>query len=83
MIGELAAHGLDVHYMIVNDVIVNPDCDFHRQRQEMQRPYIEMLDDEYDGDIALIELPLLPYEVKGVERLKEVEGFLFGPRGGH
>ncbi len=83
VIGELAAHGLDVHYMIVNDVIVDPDCDFHRQRQAMQRPYIEMLNDEYDGDITLVELPLLPYEVKGIERLKEVEGFLFGRRGGH
>ncbi len=83
VIGELAAHGLDVHYMIVNDVIVDPDCDFHRQRQAMQRPYIEMLNDEYDGNITLVELPLLPYEVKGIERLKEVEGFLFGRRGGH
>ncbi|MCP4535818.1 MAG: ArsA family ATPase [Chloroflexi bacterium] len=83
VIGELAEHGLDVHYMIVNDVIVDPDCDFHRRRQEMQRPYIEMLGDEYDGDITLIKLPLLPYEVKGVERLEEVEAFLFGPRGGH
>jgi arsenite-transporting ATPase len=82
VIGELAAHGLDVRYMIVNDVIVDADCDFHRQRQAMQRPYIEMLGDEYGDGMALIKLPLLPYEVKGVERLKEVERFLFGPRGG-
>ena len=79
VIGELAEHGLDVHYMIVNHVIVNPDCDFHRRRQEMQHPYIEMLGDEYDGDIILIELPLLPYEVKGIERLKKVEELLFNP----
>jgi len=77
VIGELAQRGLDVRYMIVNDVIVDPDCDFHRQRQEMQRPYIEMLQDEYDGRIALIELPLLPYEVKGVARLADVARILF------
>jgi arsenite-transporting ATPase len=82
VIGELAEHGLNVRYMIVNDVIVDPDCDFHRQRQETQRPYIEMLGHEYGDDMTLIKLPLLPYEVKGIERLKEVEGFLFGPRGG-
>jgi anion-transporting ArsA/GET3 family ATPase len=63
-------------------VIISPDCDFHRQRMEMQRPYLEMLDEEYGGRMALIELPLLPYEVKGVERLREVEGILFGLGGG-
>jgi arsenite-transporting ATPase len=78
VIGNLEKHGLDVHYLIINDVIVAPDCGFHRQRAEMQRPYIQMLDDEYGDRMTLIKLPLLPYEVKGVERLKEVEGILFG-----
>lgn len=82
VIEDLQKHGLDVRYMIVNDVIKSPDCDFHRQRMEMQRPYLEMLDEEYGGRMALIELPLLPYEVKGVERLREVEGILFGLGGG-
>ena len=78
VIGELAEHGLGVRYMIVNDVIVDADCDFLQRRMEMQRPYIEMLNDEYAGKITLVELPLLPHEVKGIERLAEVEGFLFG-----
>jgi anion-transporting ArsA/GET3 family ATPase len=81
VIGDLEKHGLDVHYVIINDVIVAPDCGFHRQRMEMQRPYIQMLDDEYGDRMTLIRLPLLPYEVKGVERLKEVEGILFGSGG--
>ena len=78
VIEDLQKHGLDVHYMIVNDVITAPDCDFHRRRVEMQRPYIEMLDDQYGDRMTLVKLPLLPYEVKGIERLKEVEGILFG-----
>ncbi|MDY7076868.1 MAG: ArsA family ATPase [Chloroflexota bacterium] len=77
VIGGLVEHGLDVHYLIINDVIVEPDCDFHRQRHEMQRPYIEMLGQEYGESMTLIKLPLLPYEVKGVERLREVERILF------
>jgi arsenite-transporting ATPase len=77
VIRDLEKHGLNVRYMIINDVIVEPDCDFHRQRMEMQRPYVEMLDDEYSTAMVLIQLPLLPYEVKGVERLREVEGLLF------
>jgi arsenite-transporting ATPase len=78
VIGELAKHGLNVHFIVINDVIVDPDCDFHRRRMEMQIPYIEMLDNEYGDHMKLVSLPLLPYEVKGVERLREVERFLFG-----
>jgi arsenite-transporting ATPase len=82
VIADLQKHGLDVHYMIINDVITAPDCDFHRQRVEMQRPYLKMLDDQYGDRMTLIELPLLPYEVKGIERLREVEGILFERGGG-
>ncbi len=66
-----------MRHIIVNGVVANPDGDFLRQRAEMQRPYIQMLCDEFGAD-ALIQLPLLPYEVKGVERLREVERLLFG-----
>ena len=83
MAGELEEHGLNVHYMIINNVIMDPDCDFHRRRMEMQRPYIEMLGDECGDRMTLITLPAFPYEVKGVERLKEVGGLLFGLGGGN
>jgi hypothetical protein len=63
---------------IFEDVIVDPDCDFHQRRMEMQIPHIETLDNEYGDRMKLISLPLLPYEVKGVGLLREVERFLFG-----
>ncbi len=77
VIRSLEQHGLDVHYMIVNHVIQNPDCDFHRRRSAMQQPYIETLRREYGSRITLVELPLLPDEVKGIARLREVERLLF------
>jgi len=81
VIRDLQQHGLDVRYLIINDVIVDPNGAFLRQRMEMQRPYIEMLYEEYGDRMTLVKLPLLPYEVKGIERLREVEGFLFGGEG--
>lgn len=75
---DLRRHGLTVRYLIVNDVIREPDCEFHRQRWEMQQRYLQQLREELDGHLTLVELPLLPYEVKGVERLAEVERYLFG-----
>ncbi len=78
---DLRRHGLTVRYLIVNDVIREPDCPFHRQRWEMQQRYLRQLREELDDSLTLVELPLLPYEVKGVERLAEVERYLFGGTG--
>jgi len=74
---DLRQHHISVRHLIVNGVIENPDCYFHRQRMEMQRPYIEMLEREFGDQMVLVKLPLLPFEVKGIERLKAVEELLF------
>ena len=77
LVKEFQRFGLDIRYILVNNVIQNPDSDFNRQRMEMQRPYIQMLRDEYGDDREIIEVPLFPYEIKGVQRLGELEQVLF------
>ena len=74
----LEGHGIDVQHLIINNVIVNAECDFLRQRREMQQPYIQMLRDEYGDTLELTKVPLLPYEIKGIDRLREMESKLFG-----
>jgi hypothetical protein len=37
-----------------------------------------MLRDEYGDTLQLTKVPLLPYEIKGSKRLREVESRLFG-----
>lgn len=75
---DLQQFGIAVNHIIVNGVITQPDGEFLRQRMEMQRPYIEELAKENGGRVSLTQLPLLPYEVKGIARLKEIEALLFG-----
>ena len=77
LVKEFQRFGLDIRYILVNNVIQNPDSDFNRQRMEMQRPYIQMLRDEYGDDREIIEVPLFPYEIKGVQRLRELEQVLY------
>jgi len=79
LVREFKRHGFDIPYLIINNVIKEPDCDFHRKRREMQIAYIEMLVREYGEEMKIIQLPLFPYEMKGVERLKELERVLFAP----
>jgi anion-transporting ArsA/GET3 family ATPase len=74
---ELEEQHIAVRHLIVNGVIEKPDCDFHRQRMEMQKPHIETLEREFGERMTLVKLPLLPFEVKGVERLQAVEAMLF------
>ena len=76
---DLEKHGIDVRHLVINHVIVDPSCDFLRRRREMQQPYIEMLEEEYGDEVAMVKVPLMPYEVKGIERLREVESRLFDP----
>ncbi|HSJ56218.1 MAG TPA: ArsA family ATPase [Anaerolineae bacterium] len=77
LVGEFAQFGLEIENLIVNHVIVEADGDFMRRRREMQRPYLALLEDEYGSEMTITHLPLLADEVKGVERLRRLEGLLF------
>ena len=68
---------LRVNYLIVNHVILEADCDFHRARQAMQQSYIGILTAQYAHRIGLIEIPLFPHEIKGVERIGRISEILF------
>jgi arsenite-transporting ATPase len=77
LVVEFTRCGLGIRNLIINNVIHQADCEFHRLRKNMQRGYIDLLVNEYEGRMALTQLPLLPYEVKGIERLSELETILF------
>ncbi len=77
LIKEFQRFGLEIRYILVNDVVQDAESDFNRQRMEMQRKYIKMLRDEYEDSKTVIEVPLFPNEIKGVERLRELGQVLF------
>jgi len=77
IIDDFDKYQLKVNRLIINYVIQQADCDFHKLRQEMQRAYIKILRDQYSHRIELIEAPLFPHEIKGVERIGRVSEILF------
>ncbi|MGD9145462.1 MAG: ArsA family ATPase [Anaerolineae bacterium] len=77
LVGEFAQFGLKIHHLVVNNVITQNDSDFLRQRQAMQRPYIDMLSQEYGRQMTITQLPLFADEMKGTERLQKLEELLF------
>jgi len=79
IVKDFDEYQLKVSHLIVNYVIREADCEFHKTRREMQQDYIKMLRDQYSHRIQLIEVPLSPQEIKGVERIRKISDILFGP----
>ena len=79
IIKDFDEYQLKVNHLIVNYVIKEADCDFHKIRREMQQNYIKILNDLYSHRIRLIEIPLFPHEIKGVERINRISEILFKP----
>jgi arsenite-transporting ATPase len=81
LVGEFAHFGLEIRNLVVNNVITQPDSEFLFRRQAMQRPYLDLLANEYGDRINITQLPLFADEMKGVERLCELETLLFDAAG--
>jgi arsenite-transporting ATPase len=76
-IKDFDEYQLNVKHLIINYVIQEADCNFHKIRKEMQQNYIQILEQQYSPRIGLIEIPLMPQEVKGVERIRKISDILF------
>jgi len=74
---EFHEYGLAVRHLIVNHLINEADCLFHRQRKLMQEKYLQELQESYNHKLKLVEVPLLAEEVKGIKKIQEIASILF------
>lgn len=74
--GELNKYGLQVKQLVINNVVKADDSDFLSIKAGQQKQYIETIYQKY-SNLQIVELPLFPYELRGIERLKEVARILF------
>ena len=73
---ELNKYGLKVKQLIINNVVKAQDSDFLLTKARQQKEYLEHIYDKY-SHLKIVELPMFPYELKGLDRLREVERILF------
>ena len=88
LVQELAKFGIDVHNIVVNQVLIPPQTWKPTEnqwadkkvaaRQRMQNKYLEQIFDLYE-DFHIITMPLLDNEVRGVDRLKHFSQYLLDP----
>jgi len=72
---EFDKYGLKIERLIINNVIRDESSEFLVIKAEQQRKYIKILCDRY-SDMKIVEIPMFPREIKGVDRLREVGKFL-------
>jgi arsenite-transporting ATPase len=71
VLDELRRHGLAVRRLIVNNVVQVTDSPFLVRKAAQQRPHLAELHERH-GTLSIVEIPLFPEEVRGVERLRTV-----------
>jgi arsenite/tail-anchored protein-transporting ATPase len=77
MIEELAANRLHVENIVINNVVRDGDCEFHRRRKAMQEEYIRFIADSYP-EINRVILYLSAGEVRGRDSIEEIALALSG-----
>ena len=78
VVRELGRYGLRIGRLIVNNVVQVSDSPFLTQKMRQQLPHLEQLREFY-ADVPIVEIPLFPQEVRGVERLRAVGRLLVPP----
>jgi arsenite-transporting ATPase len=73
---QLRRYGFQVEQLIINNVIKVNDSEFLKTKAAQQKKYLNIIRERY-RDIPIVEVPLFPYELKGWDKLKEVERILF------
>ncbi len=76
IIEEFSENDLYVENIIINHVVKEADCEFHKKRKNMQEYYIDILQRRY-SNINMVILNLEADEIKGIERIKRTGDLLF------
>jgi arsenite-transporting ATPase len=73
---EFSRHQLQVEILIINNVIKDTSSDFLLAKANQQQYYITLLHTRFPN-LKMVEIPMFPHEIKGIEKLKQVHYYLF------
>ena len=75
VLSEFEKYGLEIERIIINNVIKDKGSEFLITKAEQQGGYIKTLYDRY-SNLKIVEIPMFPREIKGVDRLREIGKYL-------
>jgi arsenite-transporting ATPase len=76
---DLEKFGIDIGGIVLNRVLMEEaaDSEFNRIRRKVQRKYIDELDEAYKGEMPIVQVPMMSFDVKGVDALHKIGDVLF------
>ncbi len=72
---EFRSYGLGISHIVINQVVEDADSPFLRRKAQLQQKYLAEVEGGYGTHSTRV--PLFPFEIRGLERLREVERRLF------
>ncbi|MHA2395052.1 MAG: ArsA-related P-loop ATPase, partial [Promethearchaeota archaeon] len=81
IVTDFEKFGIDVGGIVLNKVLTEEaaDSNFNKARIAVQRKYIDELDEAYKGDMPIVQVPVMSFDVKGVKALHIIGDVLFPP----
>jgi len=73
---ELGKYGLTIKQIVINNVVRTGESEFLITKARQQQTYLNHIHEKY-SDLKIVELPMFPQEVKGLQKLREVGKILF------
>jgi arsenite/tail-anchored protein-transporting ATPase len=78
ILAELDKNGFKTRQLIINNVVRETgDSAFLKEKADQQKQYLELIHRNY-SQLQFLDIPLFPHEIKGIERLRQVERSLYG-----
>ena len=65
-------------YILINMVLPKTGCNFCEAKREEQIKVIQEISKERSSQYCISQLPLFPYQVKGIDRLKDFANKIYG-----
>ena len=77
LLSILGTSEITAKHIIVNNVMDSDGCDFCDRRKAGQLPYLNNIHETF-SNLKIIEIPLFPEEIKGINALQKLKTFLVG-----
>jgi len=81
LVQELHVQNIHVNHIVVNQLLfpnAAVHCTMCNARTKIQNKYLSEIEDLYD-DMHIIKMPLLEYEIRGVEKVSKFSNYLVNP----
>lgn len=80
LIDSIRRYGIRIRHLIINNIFPMDSCAFCAEKRKGQERYIRAMKERFSFsgfELNVVEIPLQPNEIRGIEALKKIGGIAF------